>query len=77
MSNTAIVVSSWCLIGIGLVVLVLVIPLCGSWLKDTEAKTEFFSARAAYWCVIMGLFLLGIAVAGRQIEDIAAVLRRQ
>lgn len=53
----------------GLFTLVLVIPLVGSVTsRRTTTKTEFFSARAAYWCVIAGLgilMLLGASLAVR------------
>jgi hypothetical protein len=75
MGNSAVFASAWWLIGIGLVALMLIIPLLGCWLRNTETKTEFFSARGAYWCVIMGLVLLAIAVLGTQVENIVAVLR--
>ncbi len=45
----------------GLVFLVVVIPAAGS---NPEVKTEFYSARAAYFCVISGLVLVGIVTIG-------------
>jgi hypothetical protein len=42
----------------GLVVLVVLIPLIGKVQTFTTVRTELFSARAAYWCVIAGLAIL-------------------
>ena len=44
----------------GFVTLVLVIPLAGKFAGRTTTRTEFFSARAAYWCVMAGLGILTI-----------------
>jgi hypothetical protein len=45
----------------GLVTLIVLIPAAGS---NPDVKTEFFSARAAYFCVIAGLGLFGIVAIG-------------
>jgi hypothetical protein len=45
----------------GLVTLIVLIPAAGS---NPEVKTEFYSARAAYLCVITGLVVLGIIAIG-------------
>lgn len=42
----------------GLVSLVLLIPAIGCLTKSSDAKTEFYSARASYWCVVSGLVLV-------------------
>jgi len=46
----------------GLVTLIVLIPAAGG--SNSDIKTEFFSARAAYLCVITGLVLLGIVAIG-------------
>jgi hypothetical protein len=51
----------------GLLILVVVIPVVGTLKTFTSVRTEFFSARAAYWCVIGGLGIvmaisIGLAV---------------
>lgn len=45
----------------GLVTLIVLIPAAGS---NPEVKTEFLSARAAYFCVIAGLILFGVVAIG-------------
>lgn len=55
----------WCtlpiggiLVVIGFVILIYVIPKAGRRNRDSESRTEFYSGRAAYWCVVAGLFVL-------------------
>lgn len=55
----------WCslpmgglLVAIGFVILIYVIPKAGRHNRDSESRTEFYSVRAAYWCVLAGLFVL-------------------
>jgi hypothetical protein len=45
----------------GLITLIVLIPAAGS---NSDIKTEFLSARAAYFCVIAGLVLLGVVAVG-------------
>jgi hypothetical protein len=45
----------------GLITLIVLIPAAGS---NPDVKTEFFSARAAYLCVVAGLLLFGVVVVG-------------
>jgi hypothetical protein len=45
----------------GLIALIVLIPAAGS---NSDIKTEFLSARAAYFCVIAGLVLLGVVAVG-------------
>jgi hypothetical protein len=42
----------------GMIVLVVIIPLVGKLKPLMSVRTEFFSARAAYWCIIAGLGML-------------------
>ena len=42
----------------GMIVLVAVIPLIGKLETFTSVRTEFYSARAAYWCVLAGLAMV-------------------
>jgi hypothetical protein len=42
----------------GMVVLVGVIPLVGKLKPSSSVRTEFYSARAAYWCVLVGLAMV-------------------
>ena len=44
---------------LGLVALVWFIPFFGQ-IKTVRVRTEFFAARAAYWCVMAGLAILVI-----------------
>jgi len=76
MSNFAVLVSAWFLIGSGLLVLLVLIPWLSEHFERSDAKTEFFSARAAYWCVLAGLALIIIIALGLAAENLAAVLRR-
>jgi hypothetical protein len=51
----------------GIMVLVMVIPVVGKLKTLTSVRTEFFSARAAYWCVLarLGIVMtisIGVAV---------------
>ena len=48
----------------GLFTLILVIPFVGKIPGRTTTRTEFFSARAAYWCVIAGLAILMVMGTG-------------
>jgi uncharacterized membrane protein len=75
-SNFAVLVSAWCLVAVGLLVLLVVIPWLSKRFKESDARTEFFSARAAYGCVIAGLALIVLVAIGLAAEDLAAVLRR-
>jgi hypothetical protein len=52
---------SLCFVAGGLVSLVLVIPAAGS---DCEVKTEFYSAKAAYYCVVTGLAMAIVVTIG-------------
>jgi len=52
----------------GLVTLVLVIPLAGKISGRTTTRTDFFSARAAYWCVVAGLAILVVMSVGLAIK---------
>jgi hypothetical protein len=45
----------------GFITLIVLIPTAGS---NPDVKTEFYSARAAYVCVVAGLVLLGIVTIG-------------
>lgn len=42
----------------GMIVLVGVIPLVGKLKASTSVRTEFYSARAAYLCVLAGLAMV-------------------
>jgi hypothetical protein len=42
----------------GIVVLIGVIPLIGKLKASTSVRTEFYAARAAYWCVLAGLAMV-------------------
>jgi hypothetical protein len=52
----------------GMIVLVFLIPLVCKLKTSTSVRTEFYSARAAYWCVLIGLaivLIVSISVAVR------------
>lgn len=42
----------------GMIALIALIPLAGRLKAFTSVRTEFYSARAAYWCVLAGLAIL-------------------
>jgi hypothetical protein len=44
----------------GIIVLVGLIPLIGRLKPFTSVRTEFYSAKAAYWCVLAGLAMVVI-----------------
>jgi hypothetical protein len=46
------------LVVLGFVILIYVIPKAGKRNRDSESRTEFYSVRAAYWCVLTGLLVL-------------------
>ncbi len=55
----------WCtlpmgglLVVAGFVILIYVIPKAGRRNRDSDSRTEFYSVRAAYYCVLAGLFVL-------------------
>jgi len=48
----------------GLVTLVLVIPFAARFPDEPPQEQSFFSARAAYWCVIAGLAILMVMSTG-------------
>lgn len=58
------------LVGIGLLVLIVFIPLLSWCTSDSQAKTEFYSARAAQWCVVVGLLVFAITVVGAIIQKL-------
>jgi hypothetical protein len=66
----ALVTISSLLILVGIAVLTIVIPACGKWFGDDGAKTEFYSVRAAYWCTIVGVSVLGLVLIGGLLQHI-------
>jgi hypothetical protein len=62
------------LIGIGFLVLVVFIPLF-SWAIGSETKTEFYSGRAAHWCVAAGLLILALTAVGAIVQKVAIALK--
>jgi hypothetical protein len=42
----------------GMLALIVLIPLLGRLKAFTSVRTEFYSARAAYWCVLAGLAMV-------------------
>jgi hypothetical protein len=57
----------------GLVTLIVLIPAAGS---DLDVRTEFYSARAAYLCVIAGLVLFGVVAIGAVFARVMLTIRR-
>jgi high-affinity Fe2+/Pb2+ permease len=49
--------TGWALIALGVVLLVFIIPFFGSRIAG-NSKTDFFSMKAAYWCILSGVFLI-------------------
>lgn len=62
------------LVLIGLATLLVAIPLLAKWYKDSDARTEFYSSRAAYFCVVVGLVILIIVAVGACALAIVRVL---
>jgi hypothetical protein len=59
----------WCtfpvgtlLIVTGFVILIYLIPQAGKKHRDSECRTEFYSVRAAYWCILAGLLVVVASV---------------
>ena len=52
------------LVFVGLGSLLWLIPYCAKRFQASEARTEFYSARAAYWSVIAGLAVLVMLALG-------------
>jgi len=55
----------WCtlpvgslLVVLGFAILIYIIPKAGKKYRDSESRTEFYSVRAGYWCVLAGLFVI-------------------
>jgi hypothetical protein len=48
------------LVLVGMGSLLWLIPLLAEHFQKSEARTEFYSARAAYWCVVVGLGVLAV-----------------
>ena len=61
------------LVGGGLATLVFVIPFAGKLPRTTTTRTDFFSARAAYWCVVAGLIILVLMSAGLAVRTAIGV----
>jgi len=59
----------------GLVTLIVLIPAAGG--SNSDIKTEFFSARAAYLCVITGLVLFGIVAIGAVFARVVLTVGRR
>ncbi len=69
------ILNAWILLGLGVILLVFVIPLMAK-ISDGGTKTEFFSARGAYWCIIAGTTLLLLAALDTCIVDAISLLKR-
>jgi len=48
------------LVFMGMGTLLWLIPFLAKQFQSSEARTEFYSARAAYWCVVVGLGILAV-----------------
>jgi hypothetical protein len=59
----------------GIAVLTVVIPACSKWFGDNGTKTEFYSVRAAYWCTIVGVGVLGLVLIGGLVQHIMIQVR--
>lgn len=68
------------IVGVGLFSLVIAIPWSASpkrnW-HDSDAKTEFHTTHASYWCILTGLGLIMVAGVGATIVRAIQVLRGQ
>ena len=60
------------LVALGFVGLIYLIPKAGRRNRDSESRTEFYSVRAAYWCVLAGLFVLVAFVTGLAVRYTAS-----
>ncbi len=65
---------------LGLFTLVVAIPWGASSERDwhnSEAKTEFHTVRASYWCILCGIALILIATIGATVVRTIQLLRGQ
>lgn len=70
LSYCSLITISSLLVLVGIAVLTILIPVCGKWFDDSDAKTEFYSVRAAYWCTIVGVSVLGLILFGGLVQHI-------
>jgi hypothetical protein len=59
----------------GLVFLIVLIPAAATFLKS-ELRTELYSVRASFLCVVAGLILFGIVAIGLVFAQVMQTLRR-
>jgi integral membrane sensor domain MASE1 len=59
----------------GIVVLTILIPASSKWFRESDTKTEFYSVRAAYWCAIVGISVLGLILIGGLVQHILILIR--
>lgn len=75
LDGAVVIWNAWGLISVGVVLLVIAIPLLGK-ISDQRSRTDFLSARAAYWCIISGTILLLLRALDTCIVDAVALLKR-
>ncbi len=63
------------IVSVALAILVIGIPAIGYLTKESDTKTEFYSTRAAYWCVVAGLVLIVIAGLGGTVAHVIITVR--
>lgn len=63
------------LVVVGLLTLVMAMPLAAKLIKDSPVKTEFHSAQAAYWCVVLGAVMWALVLLGALVEHIFTEIR--
>lgn len=68
--------TAWVLVVLGVTNLLILIPFFGSVCENNNVKTEFFSTRAAYWCVVTGLILFVISAVGLEIVRVVSLFKR-
>lgn len=66
--------NGWGLIFLGVVLLVIIIPILGR-VSDQRNRTDFLSARAAYWCIVAGTILLLLRALDLCLVDALALLK--
>ncbi len=60
---------------VGFLVLIVIIPLIGKWLKKSDTRTEFYSARASFWTIISGLVLIVVGGLGGTVVQVILAVR--
>jgi hypothetical protein len=68
--------TSWGLILLGVLMLIVFIPFTGNKFKDSRARTEFFSVKAAYSLIVCGVALMLLAELSMLSQQIIIAIKK-